>query len=43
MIHLVLCGHAAHRTQLFLYLESCWDEELGPFDLCARMDEHAAA
>src|SRR5690606_20149228 len=29
IVNLVLAGHAAYRTQLFLYLKACGREELG--------------
>jgi len=41
-VNLVLCGCAAYRTQLFLYLKSCGREELGSMNLWARVDEPAA-
>jgi hypothetical protein len=43
MVNLVLCGYAAYRTQLFLYLKSCGQEELGTYNLWAGMDAPAAA
>lgn len=43
MVNLVLSGHAAYRTQLFLYLKSCGHEELGTYNLWAGMDAPAAA
>ena len=36
--NLVLCGCAAYRTQLFLYLKSCGREELGTMNLWGGMD-----
>lgn len=42
MVNLVLCGYAAYRTQLFLYLKSCGREELGTYNLWAGMDAPAA-
>ena len=36
--NLVLCGCAAYRTQLFLYLKACGREELGTMNLWAGMD-----
>ena len=33
IINLVLCGCAAYRTQLFLYLKACGREELGTSNL----------
>jgi hypothetical protein len=38
LVNLVLCGHAAYRTQLFCYLKSCGREELGTMNLWAGMD-----
>lgn len=38
MVNIVLCGHAAYRTQLFLYLKSCGREELSTYNLWAGMD-----
>lgn len=38
IINLVLGGHAAYRTQLFLYLKSCGREELNTMNLWAGMD-----
>ena len=34
----VLSGHAAYRTQLFLYLKACGREELGTMNLWAGAD-----
>jgi hypothetical protein len=34
----VLCGYAAYRTQIFLYLKSCGREELNTMNLWAGMD-----
>jgi hypothetical protein len=34
----VLCGCAAYRTQLFLYLKACGREELGTMNLWAGVD-----
>jgi hypothetical protein len=33
IVNLVLCGHAAYRTQLFTYLKACGREELGTMHL----------
>lgn len=41
MVNLVLCGHTAYRTQLFLYLKSCGRDELGTYNLWAGMDTPA--
>jgi hypothetical protein len=38
LVTLVLCGHAAYRTQLFCYLKSCGREELSTMNLWAGMD-----
>ena len=38
VLTLVVCGHAAYRTQLFLYLKACGREELGTMNLWAGMD-----
>lgn len=38
----VLCGCAAYRTQLFLYLKACGREELGTMNLWAGIDTPAA-
>ena len=38
IVNLVLCGHAAYRTQLFLYLKACGREELSTMNLWAGMD-----
>jgi hypothetical protein len=42
IVNLVLCGCAAYRTQLFLYLKSCGREELGTMNLWAGIDAPAA-
>jgi hypothetical protein len=36
--NLVLCGHAAYRTQLFNYLKACGREELSTMNLWAGVD-----
>lgn len=41
IVNLVLCGCAAYRTQLFLYLKACGREELGTMNLWAGMDPPA--
>lgn len=33
LVAFLLCGYAAYRTQLFLYLKACGREELGTIDL----------
>jgi hypothetical protein len=42
IVNLVLCGCAAYRTQLFLYLKACGHEELGTMNLWAGVDAPAA-
>ena len=42
IVNLVLCGCAAYRTQLFLYLKACGREELSTMNLWAGMDDPAA-
>ena len=42
IVNLVLCGCAAYRTQLFLYLKACGQEELGTTNLWAGVDAPAA-
>ena len=39
----VLCGCAAYRTQLFLYLKACGRDELGTMNLWAGVDAPARA
>ena len=43
LVNLVLCGCAAYRTQLFLYLKACGREELSTMNLWAGIDPPAAA
>ncbi len=38
LVNLVLCGHAAYRTQLFCYLKSCGRDELNTMNLWAGAD-----
>jgi hypothetical protein len=38
IVNLVLCGCAAYRTQLFVYLKACGREELGTMNLWAGVD-----
>jgi hypothetical protein len=38
LVNLLLCAHAAYRTQLFGYLKSCGREELNTMNLWAGMD-----
>jgi hypothetical protein len=42
MVNYVLCGCAAYRTQLFLYLKACGREELDTWNLWAGTDKPAA-
>ncbi|MEO8256327.1 MAG: hypothetical protein ABI868_03185 [Acidobacteriota bacterium] len=41
IVNLVLCGCAAYRTQLFLYLKACGREELGTMNLWGGVDPPA--
>ena len=41
IVNLLLCGCAAYRTQLFLYLKACGREELGTMNLWAGVDAAA--
>ena len=41
IVELVLCGCAAYRTQLFLYLKACGREELSTMNLWAGVDAPA--
>jgi len=43
LVNPVLCGCAAYRTQLFLYLKACGREELSTMNLWAGMDTPAPA
>ena len=43
LVNLVLCGCAAYRTQLFVYLKACGREELSTMNLWAGVDAPAAA
>jgi len=38
IVNLVLSGHAAYRTQLFLYLKSCGHDELNTLNLWQGVD-----
>ena len=38
LVNMVLCGYAAYRTQLFVYLKACGREELTTMNLWAGMD-----
>jgi hypothetical protein len=42
LVNVVLCGCAAYRTQLFLYLKACGREDLGTMNLWAGMDAPAS-
>ena len=41
IVNMVLCGCAAYRTQLFLYLKACGREELSTMNLWAGVDAPA--
>lgn len=41
LINVIVCGHAAYRTQLFCYLKSCGLEELNTMNLWAGVDAAA--
>ncbi|MEW6323129.1 MAG: hypothetical protein AB1635_18835 [Acidobacteriota bacterium] len=41
LVNSVLCGCAAYRTQLFLYLKACGREELNSYNLWAGIDQPA--
>jgi hypothetical protein len=43
IVKYVVCGHAAYRTQLFLYLKSCGCEELGTRNLWGGVDAPVSA
>jgi hypothetical protein len=43
LVNMVLCGCAAYRTQLFLYLKACGAEQLGTSDLWVGVDEPGVA
>jgi len=38
VVNVVICGHAAYRTQLFNHLKACGREELNTMNLWAGMD-----
>ena len=38
LVNTVLCGYAAYRTQLFLYLKACGRDELNTMNLWAGVD-----
>lgn len=41
IVFLVLGGHAAYRTQLFLYLKACGRDDLSTMNLWGGMDAPA--
>jgi hypothetical protein len=43
IVNLVLCGCAAYRTQLFMYLKACGRDELGTANLWAGADAPVSA
>jgi len=43
LVNTVLCGYAAYRTQLFVYLKACGREDLSTMNLWAGMDSPPAA
>jgi len=43
LVSMVLCHYVAYRMQLFLYLKSCGQEELGTLDLWAGVDSTPTA
>jgi len=42
LVNTVLCGYAAYRTQIFLYLKACGREELSTMNLWGGMDAPVA-
>jgi hypothetical protein len=42
LVNQVLCGCAAYRTQLFLYVKACGREELNTWNLWMGIDEPVA-
>ena len=38
LVNTVLCGYAAYRTQLFVYLKACGRDELNTMNLWAGVD-----
>jgi hypothetical protein len=42
IVNMVLCGHAAYRTQLFCYLKACGRDELTTMNLWAGADPPVA-
>jgi len=43
LVNLVISGHAAYRTQLFMYLKACGREELSTMNLWQGVDAPPAA
>jgi hypothetical protein len=43
LVNLVLCGYAAYRTQLFLYLKACGRDDLSTINLWGGRDATPAA
>jgi hypothetical protein len=41
VVNVIICGHAAYRTQLFNHLKACGREELNTMNLWAGMDAPA--
>jgi hypothetical protein len=42
LVNLVLCGYAAYRTQLFVYLKACGRDELSTINLWSGIDPPVA-
>ncbi len=42
LVNMCLCGYAAYRTQLFVYLKACGREELSTMNLWVGMDAPSA-
>jgi hypothetical protein len=42
IVNMVLCGHAAYRTQLFCYLKACGRDDLNTMNLWAGVDPQPA-
>lgn len=38
LVNMIICGHAAYRTQLFCYLKACGRDELNTMNLWAGVD-----
>ena len=43
VVNVIICGHAAYRTQLFNHLKACGREELNTMNLWAGMDPPPAS